>query len=56
MTQKEIETKVTELRNIYAARRQDLIAHFEPKIQEIETSITEEDNKYNEIHIGLHKK
>lgn len=56
MTQKEIETKVTELRNIYAARRQDLISHFETKIQEIETSITEEDIKYNEIHIALHRK
>ena len=56
MTQKEIETKVTELRNIYADRRRDLIAHFETKIQEIETSISEEDIKYNEIHIALHRK
>ena len=56
MTQKEIETKVTELRNIYADRRRDLIAHFETKIQEIETSISEEGIKYNEIHIALLRK
>ena len=56
MTQKEIETKVTELRNIYADRRKDLIAHFETKIQEIETSISEEANKYNKIHIALLRK
>ena len=56
MTQKEIETKVTELRNIYADRRRDLIAHFETKIQEVETSIAEEDVNYNEIHIALLRK
>ena len=56
MTQKEIETKVTELRDIYADRRRDLIAHFETKIQEVETSIAEEDVNYNEIHIALLRK
>lgn len=55
MTQIEIETKVTELKNIYSDRRRDLIAHFTPKIEECQKAIKELKIKYDEIHIELHR-